>query len=188
MTILQNAFANSSSSLSSMKTYGTINDVLTAPISPFSVVAAFTFGGIIRGLTTGILCFVVFIPFTEFSWQSPFISLLFAVLGGGVLSLMGFLSAMWSQKWDHNAAFTNFIITPLSFLSGTFYSIERLPDFFNVISRYNPFFYAIDGFRYGITGTNDADPIQGLSFLLACNLGLFLLSVKLFSRGWRIKS
>jgi ABC-2 type transport system permease protein len=188
MTIIQNSFANSASSLSSMKAYGTISDLLSAPISSFSVVFAFTIGGIVRGLVTGAACLIIFIPFTDFSWHQPLFVIAFTLLGASLLAITGFLSALWSQKWDHNAAFTNFIITPLSFLSGTFYSIERLPPFFHQLSLYNPFFYAIDGFRYGLTGSADANPVFGIFFLLACNLALFALATRLFHVGWRIKS
>lgn len=188
MNMAINAFANTSSSLMISKMQGNIVDVLMAPLNSLEFVGAYILAATVRGMMIGavaLLCTIYFIPM---GFEHIHISIIFGILGGMMLGLMGLIGGIWSEKFDHIAAVTNFFITPMSFLSGTFYSIERLPDFFKSLAYFNPFFYMIDGFRYGLIGNSDADPYIGMVFLGAVNIVMFLAAWRMVYTGYKIKT
>ena len=154
MSVLQNAFANSSSSMIQSKITGNLIFILLPPLSPADFFAAYVLGAMIRGIVVGLGVFVVtlfFVP-SLLAMPHPFWALAFALLGSAILGTLGLLGGLWAEKFDQLAAFQNFLITPLTFLSGVFYSIHSLPPFWQTLSHANPFFYMIDGFRYGFFG------------------------------------
>lgn len=188
MVIAQNAFANTSSSVVISKVQGNIVDVLMPPISPVEMVAAYGLGGVTRGFLVGLSTGFVMLFFVDIPLSHPLIMVAHGFLAALMLSLLGMIGGIISEKFDHIAAFTNFVITPLSFLSGTFYSIERLPDSVQIFALFNPFFYMIDGFRYGAIGRSDADPIFGLFIMLSFNSFLFFLAWQMVRRGYKLKA
>jgi ABC-2 type transport system permease protein len=188
MQILQNAFANTSSSLMIAKIQGNIVDILYPPLNAMEVTCAMLLGAITRGLIIGLFSILVMIPFTHIPIYNIFIIILFALLGSSMLACLGFITGLWAQKFDNMATITNFIVVPLSFLSGTFYSIQNLHSVFYLISHVNPFFYAIDGFRYGFLGQADGSVILGFFYLTFINLALWVTCYILFKKGYRIKS
>ncbi len=188
MAIVQNAFANTSSSLILSKIQGVIIDVLMPPISGSEITIAYALGGITRGLLVGVAVSVAVYVFVPFTLHSPLLALYFAVSSSLMLALLGMLGGVYAQSFDHIAAFTNYVITPLSFLSGTFYSITFLPPFWHQVSLYNPFFYMIDGFRYAMTGHADGSITTGIVALLVTNILLWLLIQHLINKGWRLKT
>jgi ABC-2 type transport system permease protein len=188
MAMVQNAFANTSSSFLIAKMQGVIIDWLTPPLSATELTMGFMMGGITRGLMVGCTVAVamsLFVHITVFSWAYL---LFFAVAATTMLSLLGTITGIFGNTPDQVSAITNFIVTPLSFLSGTFYSVRDLPVFFLHISHANPFFYMIDGFRYAMTGVSDSDPMLGVYMLSGVNIALFLLAHRMFAKGWRLKS
>lgn len=188
MSILNNAFANSSSSLLQAKIMGTSPDFLTPPLSAFEQTAAFALGAATRGLFVGIVTAAAVWPFSHFHLVHPFLALYFGLMGSLLLGLVGMLAGIWAEKFDHLASVTNFVVMPLTFLSGTFYSVDRLPEPFRAISHYNPLFYLIDGFRYAFLGTSAGNVGLGVAISLVLTLGLALLCWRLFSTGWRLKT
>lgn len=188
MTMVQNAFANTSSSMVIAKVQGNIVDVLMPPLSPAELYLGFVIGGIVRGLCVGIVVACVVAFTVGLSFHSFFYIAAFAVLGNMMLSSIGLAAGVWSQKFDHIAAVTNFIVTPLTFLSGTFYSITQLPEIWHKIALYNPFFYMIDGFRYGFIGHADGNVVIGLVMLLVVNILISLLTLRMFQTGYKIKT
>lgn len=188
MTMVQNAFANTSSSLVISKVQGNIVDVLMPPLSPFEVFLGFTIGSLVRGLVVGFVITCVLALFAPLQIHSVGAVILFAVLGNLMLSSLGLAAGIWSEKFDHIAAVTNFIVTPLTFLSGTFYSVSMLPPFWQELVHYNPFFYMIDGFRYGFIGQADGRLWMGTGLLVLCNVGLATLSYRMIKTGYKIKS
>lgn len=188
MAMVQNAFANTSSSFMIAKLQGVIIDWLVPPLSAAELLAGFTAGGITRGLMVGITVSAAMAVFTPISVASWTMVIVFAVLSTTMLSLLGIVTGIFGNTPDQVSAITNFVVTPLSFLSGTFYSIHDLPEFFRDISHANPFFYMIDGFRHALTGRSDADPLTGALVLLGTNLALLALAHTMFARGWRLKS
>jgi ABC-2 type transport system permease protein len=158
MSLLQNAFANSSSSLIQSKVTGNIVFVLLAPISYLEFFAAYVLASVVRGLVVGAGVYVSALYFALPPMGHPLWIMLFALLGSAFLGAMGVVAGIWADKFDQLAGFQNFIIVPLTFLSGVFYSIHSLPDFWQHLSRFNPFFYMIDGFRYGFFGASDISP------------------------------
>ncbi len=187
MAIVQNSFANTSSSMMIAKIQGSIVDMLMPPLSPAELTAAFVLGGATRGVMVGVtvaLATWIFIPLRLLDIGAV---IFFAVAASVMLSLMGLVVAIWADKFDHMAAITNFVITPLAFLSGTFYSVERLPEPWYTVSQLNPFFYMIDGFRYGFTGHVDGSVAIGVAGLVLCNVGLWALCHRMFSIGYRLK-
>lgn len=188
MTLLQNAFANTSSSILIGKVHGNILDVLMPPLSAGELTFAFTMGGVTRGLLCAVAvmipaAFVVDITFSHF-WAI----LYFGVAGSVMLSLLGAMTAIWADKFDHAAAVTNFLIMPLSFLSGTFYSITRLPDVAQTASHFNPFFYLIDGFRYGFIGHADSNVALGAVVVFAVDFALWTACYLMFRSGYKLKA
>lgn len=188
MTMVQNAFANTSSSIVISKVQGNIVDVLMPPLSPFELFAGYVIGGVLRGLVVGVAAAIAIIPFVSYSIHSLLHVAIFGLLGTMMLASLGIAGGIWSQKFDHIAAVTNFVVTPLTFLSGTFYSIERLPGAWQAAAHYNPFFHMIDGFRYGFSGHSDGDPLVGMGLLAVVNVLLALLCHWMFRSGYRIKS
>ncbi len=189
MTVLQNAFANSSSSLVVSKVQGNIVDLLMPPIGPGELLVGLALGGMSRGLAVGLLAALVLGVFAGLQLPAaPLVALAFLVLGSLAMALAGILAGVWSNKFDEMAAITNFLIRPLAFLSGTFYSVDRLPPPFDTIATLNPFFYAIDGFRYGLIGIGDRPVATGLVGLVLVNGVLWLLCYRVLKSGWRLKS
>ena len=188
MTMAQNAFANTSSSLLIAKVQGNISDFLMAPLSPGELVAALTLGGITRGLVVGIAVAVAMWPFVPFGLAHWGYLAFHAVAAAMLLALLGILGGLWSQKMDQLAVVTNFVVTPLTFLSGTFYSVADLPEAFRVVAHLNPFFYMIDGFRYGVTGHADGSVAAGVWVLIGANLTLAVACHRIVAAGWRLKA
>ena len=187
MTIIQNSFANTSSSLVISKIQGNIVDLLMPPLSPGEQALGLTLGGVSRGLVVGVavgLGMWVFIPIGIYD---PVFVVFHAVNASLMLALLGMVGGIWAEKFDHIAAVTNFVVTPLSFLSGTFYSIERLPEDWHLIALLNPFFYLIDGFRYGFIGHADGSLWIGALVVLTVNAALWTLVHRMISTGYRLK-
>lgn len=188
MTMVQNSFANTSSSILIAKIQGNIVDVLMPPLSPGELTAGFALGGLTRGLLVGLTTWGAMTLIVPINMHAPLFVLFHAVAASLLLSLLGMLGAIWAEKFDHLAAVTNFIITPFAFLSGTFYSIERLPAALKIAAHLDPFFYMIDGFRYGFIGHADGSLTAGIAVMIAANAGLWLLIHRLFARGYRLKA
>ncbi len=188
MTMVQNAFANTSSSLMIAKMQKNIVDTLMAPLSPVSLVWGYMLGGITRGLLVGLAVGIVMALMGLVQLYNIFIIIAYALMACAMLSLLGIIGGIIAIKFDHLGAFTNFVITPLSFLSGTFYSINALPHAGQVLAKINPFFYMIDGFRYGFIGTSDGNIAVGFTVLLLSNIVLFTIVLFMFKRGYRLKS
>jgi ABC-2 type transport system permease protein len=188
MSMTQNAFANTSSSLTIAKTQGNIVDILMPPLSAGEVTMALTLGGATRGLVVGAavaLSMILVVPLHIDNWS---LVLFNAAAGSLMLSTIGVIGGLWSEKFDHIAAVTNFVVMPLTFLSGTFYSIERLPEPFQTLARLDPFFYMIDGFRTGFIGHGDASVTLGVTVLTVLNILLLALSWRLLAIGYKVKS
>jgi ABC-2 type transport system permease protein len=187
MQMMQNAFANTSSSLMISKMQGNIVDLLYPPLSAIEVTVAMLAGGITRGLIVGFASTAVCIMFIHVPIHNVFIIFVYGLLGSSLLASLGFLAGLWSEKFDNMAAVTNFIIVPLSFLSGTFYSIKNLNIYIETISSLNPFFYVIDGFRYGFLGASDGSLTVGLIVLIIANIITWYSCYFLFNKGYKIK-
>ena len=187
MAMVQNAFANTSSSLVIAKIQGNIVDLVMPPLSPAELTFALAAGGLTRGVIVGITVGIVIALLVPVHIHDVFFVLFHAVAASLMLSLLGILGGLWSEKFDHIAAVTNFVITPLSFLSGAFYSVERLPGIWHTVAYFNPFFYMIDGFRYGFIGHADGSLIAGLIVLTLANVGLYALIHRLFSIGYKLR-
>ena len=188
MAVVQNAFANTSSSLMLAKIQGVIIDILMPPLTGGEITFCLVIGGIVRGLMVGIVVMAAVYCFVPFSLIHPFVGLSYLLLASVMLALLGVLTAVWAQSFDQLSAVTNYIITPLSFLSGTFYSIKQLPPFWYHVCHFNPFFYMIDGFRYAMIGYSDGDVYIGMGVLAATNLALWIATLRLFKSGYRLKS
>ncbi len=188
MSMVQNAFANTSSSLVISKVQGNIVDLLMPPLSAGELLTGFLLGGVLRGLVVGIAAGIVIALFVPLSIYSIGAVIAYSILGTMMLSAMGIAAGIWSQKFDHIAAVTNFVITPLTFLSGTFYAMSTLPPFWQFLGHYNPFFYMIDGFRYGFIGHSEGDLAFGMGLLILINIMLVSLCYLMLSSGYKIKS
>ena len=188
MSIIQQSFAHSSSSLMIGKIQGIIIDNLLAPLSAAEVSLAIILAAVTRSIVITIISIVVFSLIIEIHIYNIFYIFIFAFMGSFILGALGFIAGLWAEKFDHMASVTNFIITPLSFLSGVFYSIDRLPNFFQSISQINPFFYMIDGFRYGFLGVSDGSVNYGLIYLTILSVVMWLISYYLYKIGYKIKS
>jgi ABC-2 type transport system permease protein len=188
MSILQNAFANSSSSLIQSKIMGNLVFLLLTPLSHWSWFVAYVGSSIARGLVVGGGVFLVTVWFAPLQFAQPLWILTFAVLGAALLGAMGLIAGLWAEKFDQLAAFQNFVVMPMTFLSGVFYSIHSLPTFWQGVSHLNPFFYMIDGFRHGFFGVSDVSPwlslgVVGVALLLVSTLAVYLLRI-----GYKIRS
>jgi ABC-2 type transport system permease protein len=188
MTLMQNAFANSSSSLIQSKVTGNIVFVLLTPISHVEFYLAFLCAAVIRGLAVGLGVFLVARLFVPVPVYNLAVLLGFALLGGTLLANLGIIAGIWAEKFDQLAGFQNFAIMPLTFLSGVFYSIHSLPGFWQSLSRFNPFFYMIDGFRYGFFGVSDVDP--RFSLMVVCSVLMLLAgtTLLLLRRGYKLRN
>jgi len=187
MSMLQNAFANSSSSLIQSKITGNIIFVLLPPISPGEFFLAYVIAAIVRGLAVGVGVFVATLWFVELRLDHPLWTLAFAVAGSAILGCLGVIAGIWAEKFDQLASFQSFLIMPLTFLSGVFYSIHSLPAFWQTVSHVNPFFYMIDGFRYGFFGVSDAPPHLSLAVVLASLAALSFLTLRMLARGYKLR-
>jgi ABC-2 type transport system permease protein len=188
MSMVQNAFANTSSSVIISKGQGNIVDVLMPPLSSGEILAAYSLGGMSRGVLVGLAVLIAMTFFVTIHVHNVGYILFHAVGASLMLSLLGIIAGIWADKFDHMAAVTNFIVTPLSFLSGTFYSIDRLPENFQLFAHVNPFFYMIDGFRYGFIGHDDALPVTGLLVVGLTNLALLALAYGMLRSGYKLKA
>ena len=187
MSVLQNAFANSSSSLIQSKITGNLVFVLLTPLSHWEIFSAYVIAAMVRGIVVGFGVFVVTAWFGHMSFMAPLWIAVFALLGAAILGTMGLIAGVWAEKFDQLAAFQNFLIMPLTFLSGVFYSIHSLPPFWLTISHLNPFFYMIDGFRYGFFGQSDVNPLISVSIVSAFLVALALLAIRLLRSGYRLR-
>ncbi len=190
MSVLQNAFANSSSSLIQSKITGNLIFVLLTPLSPLQIFAAYVAGAMVRGLVVGLGVFAVTLWFAPsvLAMPHPFWALAFAFLGSAILGTLGLIAGIWAEKFDQLAAFQNFVIVPFTFLSGVFYSIHSLPPFWQALSHANPFFYMIDGFRYGFFGLSDVTPALSLLIVGGFAAALTALVLALLARGWKLRN
>jgi ABC-2 type transport system permease protein len=188
MSMTQNAFANTSSSIMIAKVQGNIVDMLMPPLSPGEVIAALALGGVSRGVMVGLVVAVSIWPFAELRVAHPLAMIYFGLSASLMLSLLGVLGGLWSEKFDHMAAVTNFVVMPLSFLSGTFYSAEALPAPLHAFVRFDPFFYMIDGFRYSFIGVADASPVLGAVAMAVLNAALLAGSWRLYAVGYKLKA
>jgi len=187
MAMLQNAFANSSSSLIQAKMTGNIVFVLLPPLAYWEFYAAYVAASVVRGVVVGLGVGIGGLWFADLPLVHPFWLLAFAVLGCAMLGAAGILASLWADDYDKMAAVQNFIVVPLTFLSGVFYSIHSLPPFWQAVSRYNPFFYLIDGFRYGFFGVSDVPPGEGLLIVAVCYLALSLATLQLLRSGYKLR-
>ena len=187
MSVLQNAFANSSSSLIQSKMMGNLVFLLLTPLNHWSLFFAYVGSSVVRGLAVGLGVFVVTGWFTPLSFVSPQWIVLFAIMGATMLGSMGVIAGLWAEKFDQMAAFQNFIIMPMTFLSGVFYSIHSLPPFWQTLSHFNPFFYMIDGFRYGFFGVSDVSPWLSLAVVGSCTVLISATALHLLRIGFKIR-
>lgn len=187
MTLLQNAFANSSSSLIQSKITGNLVFVLLTPLSHRAWFLAYVGASLVRGLAVGLGVFVVTVWFAPSGLQAPLWALVFAVLGGTLLGSLGLIAGLWADKFDQMAAFQNFIIVPMTFLSGVFYSVHSLPPFWQALSHLNPFFYLIDGFRRGFFGVSDVSPWLSLGVVGTATLAVSAIALHLLRTGYKIR-
>jgi ABC-2 type transport system permease protein len=188
MAILNNSFANASSSLIQAKIMGLTPDFLTPPLSPFELLVGFGLGAATRGVFVGTITALAVTPFTQWGVAHLWAVVYFAVAASLILGLIGIMAGLWSEKFDHLAAVTNFLIMPMTFLSGTFYLVDRLPEPFRTASHFNPFFYLIDGFRYGFIGLSDGNIAIGMAMTASLVVVLALSCWNLFRIGYRLKS
>jgi ABC-2 type transport system permease protein len=187
MSVLQNAFANSSSSLIQSKITGNLVFILLPPLSHWEIISAYVLAAVVRGLAVGAGVFVVTAWFAHLSFVAPLWILVFALLGAGILGTMGVIAGIWAEKFDQLAAFQNFLIMPLTFLSGVFYSIHSLPAFWLTVSHFNPFFYMIDGFRHGFFGQSDISPWTSLAIVSVFFVVLATVAINLLKRGYKLR-
>ena len=188
MAILNNAFANSSSSLIQAKIMGTATDFLTPPLSPLELTLGFTLGSATRGVLVGLVTAICVLPFARLGMANILAIIWFAVAASFIMGMLGVLAGLWSEKFDHLSAVQNFVVMPMTFLSGAFYLVENLPEPFATVSHFNPFFYLIDGFRYGFIGhaeSNLAVGVVGSAVLMVVMAAACWL---VFRSGWRLKS
>ncbi|MCK5777181.1 MAG: ABC transporter permease [Rhodospirillales bacterium] len=187
MAIAQNAFANTSSSIMIAKVQGNIVDTLMPPFSPLELVTGIAFGGVTRGIVVGLAVALAMALVVGLSISNIGLIVYHAVMASLMLSLLGIMAGIWADKFDHMAAVTNFVITPLAFLSGTFYSIERLPEFGQLLAHLNPFFYMIDGFRSGFIGHADAPSWLGITVMAVIDAVLWGICTWMFRSGYKLK-
>lgn len=187
MAMLQNAFANSSSSLIQSKVSGNLVFILLSPLSYQEIFMAYVLASVVRGLAVGLGVYLVTLGFFELPLYSFLWVFLFALMGSALLGALGIIAGIWAEKFDQLAAFQNFVILPLTFLSGVFYTIHSLPPFWQGLSHLNPFFYMIDGFRYGFFRTSDVSPYLSLGILMICFLTVSWLTLRILKTGYKIR-
>ncbi len=187
MSVLQNAFANASSSLIQSKIIGNLVFILLPPLSHWELYGGYVLAAIVRGLAVGGGVFVATFWFSELRYSAPLWIIVFALLGAAMLATMGLIAGIWAEKFDQMATFQNFLIVPATFLSGVFYSIHSLPPFWQNLSRFNPFFYMIDGFRYGFFGQSDVNPWLSLAIVIAFFVLLTGIAVQMLKSGYKLR-
>ncbi|MBB5468345.1 ABC-2 type transport system permease protein [Paraburkholderia sp. CI2] len=187
MSVLQNAFANSSSSLIQSKITGNLVFVLLPPLSHQEMFAAYVLAAVARGLCVGFGVFIVTIWFVPLAFTAPLYIIVFAMFGSAILGTLGLIAGIWAEKFDQLAAFQNFLIMPLTFLSGVFYSTHTLPPVWREVSRLNPFFYMIDGFRYGFFGVSDIDPLVSLAIVAGFFVVLAAVAMRMLATGYKLR-
>ncbi len=187
MSLLQNAFANSSSSLIQSKITGNIIFILLPPLSHGEFYWAYVVAAVVRGLAVGFGVYCINFVTVALPVLHPLWALAFALFGGAILGSMGLIAGIWAEKFDQLAGFQNFVIVPLTFLSGVFYSIHSLPPFWQAVSHLNPFFYMIDGFRFGFFGESDVAPVVSLGVVVACFAALSLVALQMIRSGYKLR-
>lgn len=188
MSLLQNAFANSSSSLISSKVMGNLVFLLLTPLSHRDWFVAYVGASVVRGLVVGVGVLIMSAFFVDLSFVAPLWIMAFALLGSVLMGALGVVSGLWAEKYEQLAAFQNFAVMPMTFLSGVFYSIHSLPTFWQTVSHFNPFFYMIDGFRYGFFGVSDVSPWLSLGVVGVATLVVSAAAMHLLQIGYRIRS
>ena len=188
MSVLQNAFANSSSSLIQSKITGNLVFVLLTPLSHWEIFSAYVLAAVARGLIVGAGVFVVTAWFGHLNFVAPWWIAIFAIMGAAILGTLGLVAGIWAEKFDQLAAFQNFLIVPLTFLAGVFYSIHSLPPVWQAVSSFNPFFYMIDGFRYGFFGQSDVQPLHSLAVVVGFFIVLASIALSMLKRGYKLRS
>lgn len=187
MAVLTNAFANTSSSILMSKIQGAVVDFLMPPLSPAELTVGFVAGGMTRGIVVAAATGLIMVPFVDISVHHWGALLYYAVSASMLLSALGAMTGIWSEKFDHMAAITNFVIMPLVFLSGTFYSTEQLPPEVQTITHYNPIFHLIDGFRFGLVGVSDGNLVMGALYVFGLNLAALAGCYAMFKSGYKLK-
>ncbi len=187
MSVLQNAFANSSSSMIQSKIMGNLVFILLAPLNHWSWFVAYVGSSMVRGLVVGLGVLTVTLFFTDISAVAPLWIVVFAFLGAAMLGALGLIAGLWSEKFDQMAAFQNFVIMPMTFLSGVFYSIHSLPPYWQTVSHLNPFFYMIDGFRYGFFGVSDVSPWLSLGLVAGALVLVSSVALSMLKSGYKIR-
>jgi len=188
MSVLQNSFANSSSSLIQSKITGNLVFLLVSPLSHWAWFAAYVGASVVRGLAVGSGVFLVTVWFAPFHLAEPWWVIVFGALGAGMLGSLGLIAGLWAEKFDQMAAFQNFIIMPMTFLSGVFYSVKSLPGVWQQISHLNPFFYMIDGFRRGFFGASDVSPWLSLAVVGGSFIGVATIALRLLRSGYKLRA
>jgi ABC-2 type transport system permease protein len=188
MSVLQNAFANTSSSMIQSKITGNIVFVLLPPIRPLTMYAGYVLASVARGLVVGLGVFVVTVGFFETRFEQPLWAVAFAILGSAMLGTLGLIGGIWADKFDEIAAFQNFVIMPLTFLSGVFYSVHSLPPFWQAASHLNPFFYMVDGFRHGFFGQSDVSPWLSLLIVTSAWLVSAAIALQMLRSGYKLRA
>lgn len=187
MALMQNAFGNSSSSLIQSKVSGNLVFMLLAPLRPVAIYGGYVLAAMVRGIVVGTGVLLVALCFVEVPLQHPLWMLLFALGASGILGTLGMVAAIWAEKYDQIASFQNFLVVPLTFLSGVFYSVHSLPPFWQAASHANPFFYMVDGFRYAFFGQADVDPWVSLAIVVAAWAALALLAMRMLRKGYHLR-
>lgn len=187
MSVLQNAFANTSSSLTQSKITGSLVFVLLAPLSHWEMFAAYVLAAVVRGIAVGAGVLLMTLWFVQLPYAAPWWVLIFVLLGAALLGTMGLIAGIWAEKFDQLAAFQNFLIMPATFLSGVFYSLHSLPPFWQTISLLNPFFYIVDGFRYGFFGQSDVNPWLSFGIVAVSFLLISALTLKMLKNGYKLR-
>jgi len=188
MTMLQNSFANSASSIGQAKFQGNIIDVLMAPLNDLELTIGYILGSVTRGLICGLVTALGIVLFVPIEIHSYLNLIFYSFMGCLMMGSLGTMVGIWADKWDQQQGITNFIVLPLTFLSGTFYSISRLPDFWQNFAKFNPFFYNIDGFRYAFIGQSDSSLLVGSITLITINSLLVIFCYLMFKTGYKLKS
>ena len=188
MAILQNAFANASSSLIQAKIMGTATDFLTPPLSPLELTIGFSLGAATRGIVVGLVTAICVLPFAKLGLSNILLIVWFGMVSSLLMGMVGVLAGLWSEKFDHLSAVQNFVVMPMTFLSGTFYLVDNLPAPFDTISHFNPFFYLIDGFRAGFIGNAESNIAIGIAMSGILTVVLGVVCWMVFKSGWRLKS
>ncbi len=187
MAMMQNAFANTSSSLIAGKVMNIHAHLLMAPLTAAEVIGAFLLAAVMRALVVATVFLLVLSPFVHFPLPHPAVALLFALCASTIMGGLGIIGGMWAKKFDDMATISNFIIMPLTFLSGVFYSIGQLPPLWQQVNSINPFFYMVDGFRFGLLGVGDSHPTTAIGFVLLATIVTIITCWQLWRRGWRLK-